>query len=64
MKRRLTFLIVSTYAIFVVGYGVRGKAQQPTARRRLPPWRHPRRSRPLLSPLQIRPRRRRLIRRS
>ena len=31
MKRRLTFLIVATYAIFVVGYGVRGKAQQPTA---------------------------------
>ncbi len=31
MKRRLIFLIAATYAIFVVGYGVRGKAQQPTA---------------------------------
>src|ERR1700747_1939610 len=31
MKRRLTFLIVVTFAIFVVGYGVRGSAQQPAA---------------------------------
>src|SRR5258705_5673718 len=31
MKRRLTFLIVATFAIFVVGYGVRSNAQQPTA---------------------------------
>jgi mono/diheme cytochrome c family protein len=31
MKRRLTFLIVAMFAIFVVGYGVRSNAQQPTA---------------------------------
>jgi len=31
MKRRFTFLIVATFAIFVVGYGVRTNAQQPTA---------------------------------
>src|SRR5216684_4215397 len=31
MKRRLTFLIVATCAIFVLGYGVRGRAQQPAA---------------------------------
>ena len=31
MKRRLSFLIVATFAIFVVGYGVRSNAQQPTA---------------------------------
>src|SRR5215472_123643 len=30
MKRRLTLLIV-TYSICVLGYGVRGSAQQPTA---------------------------------
>ena len=29
MKRRLTFLIIATFAIFVVGYGVRSNAQQP-----------------------------------
>jgi mono/diheme cytochrome c family protein len=31
MKRRLTFLIIATFAILVVGYGVRSNAQQPTA---------------------------------
>ena len=31
MKRRLTFLIVTTCAILVLAYGVRGKAQQPPA---------------------------------
>src|SRR5580693_7860868 len=31
MKRRLTFLIVATFAIFVVGYGVRSNAQQTTS---------------------------------
>src|SRR5580765_7365024 len=31
MKRRLTFLTVATFAIFVAGYGVRSNAQQPAA---------------------------------
>ena len=31
MKRGLTFLIVTTCAVFVVAYGVRGSAQQPPA---------------------------------
>jgi mono/diheme cytochrome c family protein len=37
MKRRLTFLIAGAYAIFVVGYGVRGKAQQSTSPASPPP---------------------------